>query len=44
VAGETVRFDGLIIQVLTVTGRRIRKVRVCWERSRKCEEGEPNAA
>lgn len=28
VPGETVRFDGLVIQVLTVTGRRIRKVRV----------------
>jgi CBS domain containing-hemolysin-like protein len=44
VAGETIRFDGLIIQVLTVSGRRIRKVRVCWERSRKCEEGESNVA
>lgn len=31
VPGETVRFDGLVIEVLTVVGRRIRKVRVCWE-------------
>ena len=30
--GEEVRFDGLVIQVLTVTGRRIRQVRVCRER------------
>jgi putative hemolysin len=37
VPGEAVRFDGLIIQVLTVTGRRIRKVRVFWEQD---EEGE----
>lgn len=29
--GEMVRFDGLIIEVLTVTGRRIRKVRVFWQ-------------
>jgi CBS domain containing-hemolysin-like protein len=28
VPGETVRFDGLVIEVLTVTSRRIRKVRV----------------
>ena len=32
-AGETIHFDGLIIQVLSVTGRRIRKVRVSWEQS-----------
>ncbi len=31
VPGERVRYDGLIIEVLTVTGRRIRKVRVFWE-------------
>jgi CBS domain containing-hemolysin-like protein len=31
--GETIHFDGLIIQVLSVTGRRIRKVRVSWEQS-----------
>jgi putative hemolysin len=29
--GEMVRFDGLIIEVLTVPGRRIRKVRVFWQ-------------
>jgi putative hemolysin len=31
VSGERVRYDGLVIEVLTVTGRRIRKVRVFWE-------------
>jgi putative hemolysin len=30
VPGESVRFDGLTIEVLTVSGRRIRKVRVYW--------------
>ncbi len=28
--GESLRFNGLVIEVLTVTGRRIRKVRVSW--------------
>lgn len=31
VPGEVVHFDGLVIEVLTVTGRRIRQVRVFWE-------------
>jgi putative hemolysin len=30
VPGESVHFDGLTIEVLTVSGRRIRKVRVYW--------------
>jgi CBS domain containing-hemolysin-like protein len=41
VPGESVRFDGLVIEVLTVTGRRIRKVRVSWERT---EENENDAS
>jgi putative hemolysin len=40
VPGETVRFDGLVIEVLTVAGRRIRKVRVSWEQGREGEDGE----
>jgi putative hemolysin len=38
VPGETVRFDGLVIEVLSVTGRRIRRVRV----SREPEEEDAN--
>jgi CBS domain containing-hemolysin-like protein len=41
VPGESVRFDGLVIEVLTVTGRRIRQVRVSWERT---EENENDAS
>jgi CBS domain containing-hemolysin-like protein len=40
VPGEVVRFDGLVIEVLTVTGRRIRKVRVSWEQEEAGEEVE----
>jgi len=42
--GETVRFDGLVIEVLTVSGRRIRKVRVCREKNGECELDESDAA
>ena len=42
VPGETVRFDGLVVEVLTVTGRRIRKVRVGWEQEDR--DGESDAA
>ncbi len=38
--GEIVRFDGLVIEVLTVTGRRIRKVRVFWQREGVDAKGE----
>jgi len=41
--GETVRFDGLVIEVLTVTGRRIRKVRVCREQDNECANEQPDA-
>jgi putative hemolysin len=43
VPGETVHFDGLVIEVLTVTGRRIRKVRVSREQAEEGEYGEPDA-
>jgi CBS domain containing-hemolysin-like protein len=42
VPGETVRFDGLVVEVLTVAGRRIRKVRVSWEQEDR--DGESDAA
>jgi len=44
VPGETVRFDGLVVEVLTVTGRRIRKVRVSWEQDKEDMDGESDAA
>ena len=44
VPGESVRFDGVTIQVLTVTGRRIRKVRVSWEQGGEDENDAPDAA
>ncbi len=37
--GESLRFNGLVIEVLTVTGRRIRKVRVSWEQQGEDENG-----
>jgi CBS domain containing-hemolysin-like protein len=40
VPGEKVRFDGLVVEVLTVTGRRIRKVRVSKERSEEHQNGQ----
>ena len=42
VPGETVRFDGFVIEVLTVTGRRIRKVRVSWAPDREDVTGGSN--
>jgi putative hemolysin len=44
VPGERVRFDGLVVEVLTVTGRRIRKVRVSWEQDKEDMDGESDAA
>jgi CBS domain containing-hemolysin-like protein len=43
VPGETLRFDGLIMKVLTVTGRRIRRVHVCWDREKEHQGVEPSA-
>jgi putative hemolysin len=43
-AGEALRFDGLIIEVLTVTGRRIRKVRVSWAQEGKESDHERDVA
>jgi CBS domain containing-hemolysin-like protein len=42
--GEMVRFDGLVIEVLTVVGRRIRKVRVSWEQVEEGESEKSNVA
>jgi putative hemolysin len=44
VPGEIVRFDGLVIQVLTVSGRRIRKVRVSWEQDEEAEDVKSDVA
>jgi putative hemolysin len=44
VPGEMVRFDGLVIEVLTVIGRRIRKVRVSWEQVEEGESDKSDAA
>jgi len=44
VPGETVRFDGLVVEVLTVTGRRIRKVRVSWEQDKEGRHERSDAA
>jgi CBS domain containing-hemolysin-like protein len=44
VPGEAVRFDGLLVEVLTVTGRRIRKVRVCWDRDKESVDDKSDGA
>ena len=44
VPGEAVRFDGLLVEVLTVTGRRIRKVRVCWDRDKESADDKSDGA
>jgi CBS domain containing-hemolysin-like protein len=44
VPGEMVRFDGLVVEVLTVTGRRIRKVRVSWEQDKEGRDEQSDAA
>jgi putative hemolysin len=41
--GESLRFNGLVIEVLTVTGRRIRKVRVSWEQQGEDENDKADA-
>ena len=44
VPGEKVQFDGLVIEVLTVAGRRIRKVRVFCEENEERVNSGTNAA
>jgi putative hemolysin len=44
VPGEVVRFGGLVIEVLTVTGKRIRKVRVSRARAGEDKSSGSNAA